>query len=127
MPEVPFLYGDGVVADIGLKLWPSGVPFKFVDEFHRGLSGLAGSALDSAREKLLDGVGVEYSLEDTPMLGRRSATLDLDKGVFRGSPLALLLMGVGRLESRLPGFVRALVLLAKLPARDLFAYGVETP
>jgi hypothetical protein len=54
------LYGEGVVADIGLKLCPNGVPLRFVDEFQRGLlSGRVVSARDSAREKLRDGVGVE--------------------------------------------------------------------
>lgn len=121
----PFLYGDGVMVDVGLKLCPRGVPLRFVDEFHRGLSGLL-SVRESAREKLLDGVGVEYSLDDTPTPGRRSATLDLDNGVLRGIALVLLFIEAGRLDNRLPAFDRAVVLLAKLPALDL-AYGVETP
>lgn len=116
-----------MVAVTGLKLCPSGVPLRFVDEFHRGLlSGLL-SARDSAREKLLVGVGVEYSREDTPRLGRRSATLDLESGVLRGIAPVLLPIGVGRLDSRFPALDLPVVLLAKLPALDLWAAGVETP
>lgn len=75
------MYGDGVVADSGLKLCPKAVSLRFVDPFHRGRSGLL-SVRDSVLDILRAGVGVEYSRDDTPV--RRSATLERESAVFRG-------------------------------------------
>jgi hypothetical protein len=79
-----FAYGEGVVAERGLKLCPTVVSLILVDEFHRGLSGL--HSVDTLfLDTLRDGVGGGYSRAETPeTLALRFEVLDLERGVLRG-------------------------------------------
>lgn len=107
------------MADSVLKLCPKAVSLRFVEPFHLGRSDLL-SVRDSALDILRDGVGVEYSREETPFDCRKSATLERESGVFLGMLLLWLpVIEAGMLEYRFPICERVVVLLAKLLWRDL--------
>ena len=69
-------YGEGVVTDSGLKLWPTMVSRMFVLEFHRGL--LTGVSEPGVMERLdRAGVAVDVMVRGAEMVSKRDVVNDL--------------------------------------------------